>query len=137
MMKKSVMAIAFLAVVLCLTLTMFSACGEAVKLSDTTWIPSTANNASGDEVDIREVYRTHYSNYQGSLTFSTNGTFELWLSPGDPSDGSHTGTYVLADDKINVVFDDDTQSQFDIVTKGNTQYIVVTYSDYDVCFIKQ
>lgn len=56
MMKKSVMAIAFLAVVLCLTLTMFSACGEAVKLSDTTWIPSTANNASGDEVEIGRAH---------------------------------------------------------------------------------
>ena len=134
-MKKSLLISAFVTAFICLIL--FSACGGPVDLNDTIWIPSSANNASGDEVDIREVYNSHYSNYQGSLSFASNGTFELWLKPGDPSDGTHTGTYEIAGDKINALFDDDTQSQFDIVTKGGTQCIVVTYDGYDVYFTKQ
>ncbi len=134
-MKKAALISAFAAALICLI--VFTACNGSVNLSDTLWIPASANNASGDEVDIREVYNSHYSNYQGSLSFSSNGTFELWLSAGDPTDGTHTGTYELAGDKINVLFDDDTQSQFDIVTKGGEQCIVVTYDGYDVYFTKQ
>ena len=134
-MNKTALISAFAAALICLII--FSACNGSVNLSNTLWVPDSANNASGDEVDIREVYNSHYSNYQGTLSFSSNGTFELWLSPGDPSDGTHTGTYELSGDKINVLFDDDTQSQFDIVTKGGTQCIVVTYDGYDVYFTKQ
>ena len=115
----------------------FTACGGSVEIKDTVWVPSSADNASGDEVDIREVYNSYYSNYQGTLSFESNGTFELWLSPGNPTDGTHTGTYEIAGDKINVLFDDDTQSQFDIVTKGEKQCIVVTYDGYKVYFTKQ
>lgn len=134
-MKKMLSAIILTAAVLCLLL--FSACQKAVSLKDTLWIPALANNASGDEVDLNEVYSAHYSNYQGSLSFSANGTFELWLSPGSPADGTHTGTYELAEKTVNVLFDDDTQSQFDIETKGDTQYIVVPYGAYRVYFTKQ
>ena len=134
-MKKAALISVFASAVLCLV--VLTACGGSVEIKDTVWVPSSADNASGDEVDIREVYNSYYSNYQGTLSFESNGTFELWLSPGNPTDGTHTGTYELAGDKINVLFDDDTQSQFDIVTKGEKQCIVVTYDGYKVYFTKQ
>ncbi len=134
-MKKAALISVFASAVLCLV--VLTACGGSVEIKDTAWVPSSADNASGDEVDIREVYNSYYSNYQGTLSFESNGTFELWLSPGNPTDGTHTGTYEIAGDKINVLFDDDTQSQFDIVTKGEKQCIVVTYDGYKVYFTKQ
>lgn len=134
-MKKAALISAFAAALICLI--VFTACNGSVNLSDTLWIPASANNASGDEVDIREVYNSHYSNYQGSLSFSSNGTFELWLSAGDPTDGTHTGTYELAGDKINVLFDDDTQSQFEVKKSGDSEFIIVTYNEYDVTFTRQ
>ena len=52
------------------------------ELTSSAWIPEGAKNASGDEVEMSEVYNTNYSAYQGSMSFSDDGTFTLWLSPG-------------------------------------------------------
>ena len=51
-MKKTALISAFAAALLCLII--FSACNGSVNLSNTLWVPDSANNASGDEVDIRE-----------------------------------------------------------------------------------
>ena len=65
------------------------------------WIPSTAKNASGDEVEMSEIYNTNYTSYQGSLTFNEDGRFSLWLSPGTADDGTHTGSFTVnSDDEI-------------------------------------
>ena len=61
------------------------------ELTSSAWIPEGAKNASGDEVEMSEVYNTNYSAYQGSMSFSDDGTFTLWLSPGSPDDGTHSG----------------------------------------------
>ena len=108
-------------------------------LCDYTWVPSTANNASGDEVEMSEVYSTNYSSYQGSLTFKDDGTFSLWLSPGTPDDGTHSGTYKLeADNKISAQFDEGTLTTFDIVREnGNIKNIKVNYNTHEVYFTKQ
>lgn len=57
------------------------------SLTSSAWVPEGAKNASGDEVEMSEVYNTNYSAYQGSMSFSDDGTFTLWLSPGSPDDG--------------------------------------------------
>ena len=62
-------------------------------LRNTYWVSQSAKDASGDEVDIHEVYNVRYSQYQGSLTFDGDNRFQLWLSPGDATDGTHSGTY--------------------------------------------
>lgn len=112
-------------------------CSGSIELGESTWIPMSAQNASGDEVLLNEVYNNNYTNYQGSLIFHSDGTFSFWMSPGDPSDGTHSGTYKLKGDKINVLFDDDTQSQFDVKKSGDSEFIVVTYNGYDVTFERQ
>ena len=112
-------------------------CSGSIELGESTWIPMSAQNASGDEVLLNEVYNNNYTNYQGSLIFHSDGTFNFWMSPGDPSDGTHSGTYKLKGDKINVLFDDDTQSQFDVKKSGDSEFIVVTYNGYDVTFERQ
>lgn len=112
-------------------------CSGSIELGENTWIPMSAQNASGDEVLLNEVYNNNYTNYQGSLIFHSDGTFSFWMSPGDPSDGTHSGTYKLEGDKINVLFDDDTQSQFDVKKSGDSEFIVVTYNGYDVTFERQ
>lgn len=61
------------------------------ELTSSAWVPEGAKNASGDEVEMSEVYNTNYSAYQGSMSFSDDGTFTLWLSPGSPDDGTHSG----------------------------------------------
>ena len=71
-------------------------------LRNTEWKSVSALNASGDEVDVREVYNVRYSQYQGKLTFDSENGFELWLRPGDPSDGTHSGKYEIDGDKLSI-----------------------------------
>ena len=107
----------------------------AHALRDTYWISQSAKNASGDEVDIREVYNVKYSNYQGYLTFDGENGFELWLSPGDSNDGTHTGKYELSDTKLTATFDEGSVVDFPVTRKdGKITSITVPYDDYTVYF---
>ena len=115
---------------------VLTACGT-LDLPNTVWVPLRATDASGDEVTTEEVYGTVYSNYQGSLSFEENKTFELWMGPGDPTDGTHTGMYEQKDGKIYVHFDNDAEETFDIRNNGETTLIVVPYGEYEVYFSKQ
>ncbi len=126
-------------IVLIIVIVSFNSDSNVSALYGYTWIPYTAHNASGDEVEMSEVYNTNYSSYQGSLTFKDNGTFSLWLSPGTPDDGTHSGTYKLeSDDKISVQFDEGTQTKFDIIRdNGEIKNIIVNYNTYEVTFNKQ
>lgn len=110
----------------------------AAQLADTQWIPSGATNASGDEVEMAEVYNSKYTSYQGSLAFTNDGKFTLWLSPGQADDGTHSGTYALADDDtITAYFDEGTQTEFSINRNGNeVDSISINYNDYEVNFQK-
>lgn len=104
-------------------------------LKNTHWISKSALNASGDEVDVREVYNVRYSNYQGRLDFDGDNHFELWLAPGDVDDGTHTGTYELKENSVTAAFDEGTVVQFDVVREnGKIERIDVGYDDYTVCF---
>ncbi len=108
------------------------------ELCKNTWIPKSAHNASGDEVEMSEVYNTVYSSYQGSMSFADDGTFSLWLSPGTPDDGTHGGKYSVEDSKIEAIFDDGTQTEFDIKYEMNSiESITVYYDKYEVIFVKQ
>ena len=89
-------------------------CSGSIELGESTWIPMSAKNA-----------------------FHTDGTFSFWMSPGSEMDGTHSGTYKLEGDKINVLFDDDTQSQFEVKKSGDSEFIIVTYNEYDVTFTRQ
>lgn len=108
-------------------------------LYDINWRSVSAKNASGDEVDmITEIYNVKYSSYQGSLNFNDNGTFDLWLSPGQPEDGTHTGSFTIKDDStIDVVFDDGTVTSFETIRENDKiTSVVVKYNDCDVYFTK-
>lgn len=100
------------------------------------WIPSTAKNASGDEVEMSEIYNTNYTSYQGSLTFKEDGRFSLWLSPGTADDGTHTGSFkVNSDDEIEAYFDNGTNTKFRIERKdGTVNGIIINYNDYEIYF---
>ena len=117
---------------------VFGACdANAIPLCDTVWVPLRAVDASGDEVVLNDIYNANYSNYSGSLSFQENNTFELWMGPGNPNDGTHSGMYEQKDGKINVFFDDDSVEQFDIQKNGDNTLIVVPYNGYEVYFKKQ
>lgn len=135
----SVIAVAIIAVIVISVVNNISEKKHLSELCDYNWIPSTAQNSSGDEVEIAEVYNTDYSSYQGSLTFSDDGTFSIWLSPGTPDDGTHSGAYRLTDENtIDVVFDEGTFTSFEIKRNGDDiENIVVNYNDYEVYFSKQ
>lgn len=106
-------------------------------LRGTTWVSQSAKNASGDEVDIHEVYNVRYSQYQGRLTFDDENHFELWLHPGDASDGTHSGTYEMADDKLTVTFDEGTVTDFTLKRSDNEISIIeLKYEDYTVSFVR-
>lgn len=104
------------------------------ELTSSAWVPEGAKNASGDE-----VYNTNYSAYQGSMSFSDDGTFTLWLSPGSPDDGTHSGKYtVSASDKVNLSFDDGTNTSAILTQKnGKISSVVLKYNDYEITFVKQ
>ena len=109
------------------------------ELTSSAWVPEGAKNASGDEVEMSEVYNTNYSAYQGSMSFSDDGTFTLWLSPGSPDDGTHSGKYtVSASDKVNLSFDDGTNTSAILTQKnGKISAVVLKYNDYEITFVKQ
>ena len=106
------------------------------KLANTSWTPLSAHNASGDEVEIAEVYDVSYSNYTGSLTFNDDGSFSFWMSPGTPDDGTHTGTYEFTDNStIKACFDEGTEMNFDVIYEDNKiSLIEVNYNGYLVTF---
>ena len=135
----SVFAVAIIAVIVVAVVKNISEKNHLSELYDYTWIPESAQNASGDEVEMAEVYNTDYTSYQGSLTFSDDGTFSIWLSPGSPDDGTHSGVYQLTDEKtIDVVFDEGTYTSFKIKRNGDDiENIVVNYNDYEIYFSKQ
>lgn len=106
-------------------------------LRNTEWKSLSALNASGDEVDVREVYNVRYSQYQGKLTFDGENGFELWLRPGDPSDGTHSGKYEINGDKADVTFDEGTKTAFELTrTEGSITAIDVLYDGYTVTFVR-
>ena len=106
-------------------------------LRNTEWKSVSALNASGDEVDVREVYNVRYSQYQGKRTFDGENGFELWLRPGDPSDGTHSGKYEIDGDKANVTFDEGTDTAFALTrSEGEITRIELLYDGYTVAFVK-
>lgn len=107
----------------------------ANQLYDTRWVPVSAKNASEDEVDLAEVYNVKYTNYQGYLTFDKEGTFQLWMSPGSPEDGTHSGTFELDGDTIKATFDEGTKTEFYIQREdGLIKTIKLGYDEYTVYF---
>lgn len=143
--KRSAKKIIITAAVLCviaagIVLLVINAYADKAKqvLNNTSWISQTAHNASGDEVDVREVYNVKYSQYQGRLTFDGENGFELWLSPGDASDGTHSGKYELKDDKLYATFDEGTKTEFELIRKdGKITEIDIRYNDYTVGFYQE
>lgn len=124
------------AVVICATVAIVlisQYTARANQLYDVTWVPVSARNASEDEVDVQEIYDVYYSNYQGSLKFNKDGTFDFWMAPGLPDDGTHTGTFELDGDTIKVTFDEGTQTDFYIRREdGYIKTIKLGYNDYTV-----
>ena len=108
------------------------------ELRSSYWVSQSAKNASGDEVDIREVYNVKYSNYQGRLEFDKDNGFELWLSPGDAADGTHSGTYEISGDTVKATFDDGSTAEFALTRRdGAIAQIDVNYGEYTVSFFPQ
>ncbi|MBQ1453164.1 MAG: hypothetical protein IIZ23_04265 [Ruminococcus sp.] len=104
-------------------------------LRSTYWSSISAKNASGDEVDIREVYNVKASTFQGRLEFDKENGFELWLNQGDKDDGTHTGTYDLSDDKLTATFDSGDVVDFPVIKNGgDIVRIDAPYGDYVVSF---
>ena len=143
--KKRIVTVVTIAVLIAAVITVAfisKSCYDSssnAQLVSSTWVPTSAKNSTGDEVELSEVYKNNYSNYQGSLTFSKDGTFSLWLTPGTPDDGTHSGTYEVVDDgTIKAVFDEGTQTVFKINRDNNqVNSIVMNYDEYSVCFTKQ
>lgn len=108
------------------------------ELKNTSWIASFASNASGDEVEMSEVYQTYYTSYQGSMSFSDDGTFTFWLSPGDSEDGTHSGNYTIKDENtVSARFDSGEASDLRLNREaGKLTSITVGYNGYEVVFVK-
>ena len=60
------------------------------------------------------------------------------LSPGSPDDGTHSGKYtVSASDKVNLSFDDGTNTSAAITQKnGKISAVVLKYNDYEITICK-
>lgn len=106
------------------------------EICNYTWIPESAQNSSGDEVEMSEIYNTNYSTYQGSLNFNPDGSFSFWMTPGDSDDGTHSGKFfVESDDEISAEFDDGTKTTFKIMRKnGTVDGVLVNYGEYKIYF---
>lgn len=137
--KAIISAVAFPVLVVVIGSLIFSMKDNSGELVNTRWISTSAVNASGDEVEMAEVYNSVYSTYQGSLSFRDDNTFSLWLTPGAVEDGTHTGKYSIEDDTISASFDDgETNTSFYIHRKdGKIEYISLYYEDYEVYFTSE
>lgn len=117
---------------------VFFANGKSPEMAGTSWISTSAYTASGDEAELADIYNTRYSAYQGTLTFNGDGTFELWLTPGDPEDGTHKGTYTWKDGVLQAQFSGGDTEEFTVqYTDENNreiEYIQVPYQGYTVWF---
>ena len=136
---RTILALVIIAAVIACTVTavvLINQHNKAVnQLYDTRWVPVSAKNASEDEVELAEVYDVKYSNYQGYLSFDKEGTFQLWMSPGLPEDGTHSGSFELDGDTIKASFDEGTETEFYIQREdGLIKTIKLGYSDYTVYF---
>lgn len=106
------------------------------ELCNNSWVPVSAKDSSGDEVDMSQVYNTYYSSYSGSLEYFDDNRFSFWLSPGSSDDGTHSGSYEVVDDKtVNMYFDDGTDTRFVIKSEDNRVLSVeVNYDGYKIIF---
>lgn len=112
---------------------------EAADFVGKEWVSVEARNASGDEVDIFEVYNVTYNNYNGRLGLNGDGSFTFWMSPGDEDDGTHTGkyTYDRENEKLNLSFDSGDKKTLKIkrLSDGSIERIEAPYNGYTVYFI--
>ena len=136
---RTIVALVIVAAVIACTVTAVILINQhnkaANQLYDTRWVPVSAKNASEDEVELAEVYNVKYTNYQGYLTFDKEGTFQLWMSPGSPEDGTHSGTFELDGDTIKATFDEGTKTEFYIQREdGLIKTIKLGYDEYTVYF---
>lgn len=104
---------------------------KGYDITSKIWYSQSATTASADEVDLAYIYSNNYSSYQGSMTFRDDNTFELWLTAGNPDDGTHKGKYSLEENKINVTFDNGEERVYTIHTndKGDITQIEVPYAN--------
>lgn len=134
-------------IVICVLLAVAGATVAAViigvnqpeSLGNSQWVPDSAKSASSDEaVPIEEISHTYYSNYQGSLSFKDDNTFEVWLSPGDASDGTHSGTYEVQGDTVKATYGDGTKTTFALKRDGTRiSAVVMDYGEYKISFKRQ
>ena len=123
----SIIAVAIVAVVV--SVILFG--NKGYDLTGKSWYSQRATTASADEIDLHEIYNNNYSTYQGAKTLKNGNTFELWLTAGNPDDGTHKGQYSVEENKINLTFDSGAKETCTIHTdnKGNITEIEVPYSN--------
>ncbi len=108
------------------------------QVAGTSWVSASASNSADEAVELSEIYNVYYSNYKGTLDFKDDGKFELWLTPGDPADGKHSGTYTVDGDVIKADFEGGSPAEFKIERDGKKiKSILVNYGEYKVVFERQ
>lgn len=129
--KAALLIIAFVVILVATVLFFVFFQSKSVKLTDKTWYSQKAETASGDEANLSDIYSNYYSSYQGTLTFVDDTNFELWLTPGNPDDGTHKGTYKFIDNKITAEFSQGDTLEFTVeyAKDGSIEYIIVPYTD--------
>lgn len=126
----SVLVIAVITAAIIIFLVLFSN-NNAKGITGKSWVSKKAYTASGDEAELADIYNNRYTDYEGSLQFTDDGRFEIGLTPGDPDDGTHKGTYTYENGKISVTYDNEETARFDVVCfqNGDVEYISVPYAD--------
>ena len=113
---------------------------QTTDFANTAWKSVTAYNDSNKKVSIKKVYNNYYDNYQGSMELKGDGTFTFWMNVGDPSDGTHSGSYTYDRDSqiLNATFGNGEEAEFKIIrNEDNTiDHIEAPYDGYTVWFYK-
>lgn len=138
--KKPLIITAVCVVLIAAAITVAALIGGSMpeSLANTSWISVSASNSADEAVELNEIYNTYYSNYQGTLEFSDDGTFALWLTPGEPGDGSHNGTYKTEGDTVKADFEGGNPAEFKLERDGSKiKSILVNYGEYKVVFERQ
>lgn len=103
-----------------------------------TWKPVAAvDSQTGESVIMSQVFGSGFKEYGGSLKLFEDNTFSLWMGVGR-DDGSHSGTYTMAQDGVNASFDNGTSQKFEFQFENDElAQIKCLVQGYYVYFEKQ
>ena len=105
-----------------------------------SYVPTKALDADGNDVDVSFVYGSSYRDYGGSLCFKEDGTFTTFIGAfGNVNNES--GTYkIISDTQIELLYNNDTTEIATVLkvdSELNVIELIMSHRSFDVVFSQE